>query len=64
LTLVLASALTPLRRKVEAAGGLQMSLMDDVTYVVKLHEAEMVLRALPAALAQIGFKPNLDKTQI
>ena len=64
LTLVLASALTPLRRKVEAAGGLQMSLMDDVTYVVKLREAEMVLRALPAALAQKGFKPNLDKTQI
>ena len=24
----------------------------------------MVLRALPAALAQKGFKPNLDKTQI
>ena len=41
-----------------------MSLMDDVTYVVKLREAEMVLRALPAALAQKGFKPNLDKTQI
>ena len=31
LTLMLASALTPLRRKVEAAGGLQMSLIDDVT---------------------------------
>ena len=64
LTLVLASALTPLRKKVEAQGGLQMSLMDDVTYVVKLREAEMVLRALPAALAQKGFKVNLDKTQI
>ena len=35
-----------------------------VTYVVKLREAEMVLRALPGALAQKGFKPNLDKTQI
>ena len=41
-----------------------MSLMDDVTYVIKLREAEMVLRALPAALVQKGFKPNLDKTQI
>jgi len=35
-----------------------------VTYVVKLREAGMVLRVLPAALAQKGFKPNLDKTQI
>ena len=41
-----------------------MSLMDDVTYVVKLPEAQMLLEALPAILEGRGFKVNLSKAQI
>ena len=64
LTLVLAAALAPIRAQVEAKGGLQMSLMDDVAYVVKLPEAQMLLEALPAILESRGFRVNLSKTQI
>ena len=41
-----------------------MSLMDDVAYVVKLPEAQMLLEALPAILESRGFRVNLSKTQI
>ena len=38
--------------------------MDDVTYVVELPEAQMLLEALPAILESRGFRVNLSKTQI